>query len=1346
MEMNELIDRSSDEKEITTTIASSATSVTGEDLTLSDQKPISNNNNNNNNNNTENHSMNSRVNKQFNRLPENLRLNGRTPSGKPRLFVCQVCTRAFARQEHLTRHERSHTKEKPYCCGICNRKFSRRDLLLRHAHKIHGGNYGDTIIKQNNVKENSNNRVSKGRRSGSVTAANAANAVNTANVAATMTPNLSHPSSLPPIRGRRASYSAQSGNYVAPAQNEQWHKADRVKFSTPELLPINMMDDDLSNNATKSNNFDGIGDDGNCNGNGFMESIAPLELNAPWEFNMLDSNDWIYEYNNQNVTTSGSATAAGGPTPGDSPNSSSVDPSNSSIRLGNFPQSSGELRRETIDNSYFENNKSRKLSWAINEEDGRLQVKSLFMNRNNSAPLPRPIRNVTKNIGSPSRSSISGSGALGVRDSLTGSTASATTQTTTATTAATTTTTTTAETEDDWLPMANHTDSVSSSVAPLHTIDGNSNTGALLEQFNRLEFNDNGMGDLSEFTKDVQTIFGHYIQDEQSDVYNIPHQFPLSSSNDENLTDPTMGSTNQTSTSANDNYTFYGLDYLTLSNISRASPPNNLNSEDLPSSKLFTHELRQICLHSLRYYSNHCNGVLGSDPVFISKDLILPSCSELNGYSSYFQKYFNPHTAFIHPDFFQLDLPSLMNYINEGDTNDEEDSQYLQYSNIACLPLFVATVGSIYKSGCNSRTMELYEISRRVLHVYLERRKQQQRQQSAGETPMEGVRYENRQRIWLIQSLILSITFALFADYLERMDSGMIKRQVSAICSIIKGNFLKIISIDCHEFFSSYKDLTFDNPCDYVFFESKIRCTLMVYKICQFLKIFYRVGSKLFLNEKDLDPVCIPDDESTWLNSSLLVPSKSTKKKYTVDFQKFYHSFTFNNTGMHSIPECLTTAMLYYEFNEINFSPFHVFLTRIDTKKLELNQTQLSQIDSDPNIVTAHDILNSDSITLRNCLMSMVFLTKIDVTFGSKIWNGKLRELFTSFLDPSSINILTKGSYSLLTDFLVALNFSIKNVSHFLTLNENGTAIELDKTNMSLFNCQGFYCNFLILIKFILDFECTPNFKLLCIFTELKKLANNLLIPKYSNLYPMEFAKFQDVSLTNTYLQHHPKSDASAKFSTINAHKLEKLINNVLVHAFNDASFLNMSEQPTNEFLFNNNHPTYYPYASPTTTAFNYEEIQFKSPSSPTSNDNDFLPSKSSVDLLRYQNNNSDNNANDNVGGSVNSNNDEGNLSKQGFAERYQLSDKYIVIAKCFFTHIREIYAHCHIFKKMIADFQQLEDCIDEKRRKSNMFKMSREDGSNATMAKNASSNSTVTMTKNHSSGDLINKFLQTQV
>ena len=58
---------------------------------------------------------------------------------KPRPHVCTICTRPFARLEHLKRHERSHTKEKPFTCGECSRSFARRDLLLRHQQKLHTG-------------------------------------------------------------------------------------------------------------------------------------------------------------------------------------------------------------------------------------------------------------------------------------------------------------------------------------------------------------------------------------------------------------------------------------------------------------------------------------------------------------------------------------------------------------------------------------------------------------------------------------------------------------------------------------------------------------------------------------------------------------------------------------------------------------------------------------------------------------------------------------------------------------------------------------------------------------------------------------------------------------------------------------------------------------------------------------------------------------------------------------------------------------------------------------------------------------------------------------------------------
>lgn len=54
-----------------------------------------------------------------------------------RSHICGTCSRSFARLEHLKRHVRSHTKEKPFECPQCTRCFARRDLLLRHQQRLH---------------------------------------------------------------------------------------------------------------------------------------------------------------------------------------------------------------------------------------------------------------------------------------------------------------------------------------------------------------------------------------------------------------------------------------------------------------------------------------------------------------------------------------------------------------------------------------------------------------------------------------------------------------------------------------------------------------------------------------------------------------------------------------------------------------------------------------------------------------------------------------------------------------------------------------------------------------------------------------------------------------------------------------------------------------------------------------------------------------------------------------------------------------------------------------------------------------------------------------------------------
>ncbi|KAL7940893.1 fungal-specific transcription factor domain-containing protein [Trichoderma barbatum] len=58
-------------------------------------------------------------------------------SRQRRGWKCTQCDQAFKKREHMVRHIRSHTKERPFACDICSKTYERRDSLIRHA-RTHG--------------------------------------------------------------------------------------------------------------------------------------------------------------------------------------------------------------------------------------------------------------------------------------------------------------------------------------------------------------------------------------------------------------------------------------------------------------------------------------------------------------------------------------------------------------------------------------------------------------------------------------------------------------------------------------------------------------------------------------------------------------------------------------------------------------------------------------------------------------------------------------------------------------------------------------------------------------------------------------------------------------------------------------------------------------------------------------------------------------------------------------------------------------------------------------------------------------------------------------------------------
>lgn len=145
---------------------------------------------------------------------------------------------------------------------------------------------------------------------------------------------------------------------------------------------------------------------------------------------------------------------------------------------------------------------------------------------------------------------------------------------------------------------------------------------------------------LCSMTKDVQAIFSQYLKGEGSN----------------RSLDDFLSKSNKKENADSGAYTFYGLDCLTLSKISRALPMSAVDNEQplhSPESTLFNEPIRNMCIKVLNYYNkfNHdsSGAPMDSNSNSLSKELLMPTTTELNEYLDLFKKNFLPHFPIIHP-------------------------------------------------------------------------------------------------------------------------------------------------------------------------------------------------------------------------------------------------------------------------------------------------------------------------------------------------------------------------------------------------------------------------------------------------------------------------------------------------------------------------------------------------------------------------------------------------------------------------------------------------------------------------------------------------------------------------
>lgn len=950
-------------------------------------------------------------------VPDHMTCNGTTPSGRPRLFACEVCKRAFARSEHLKRHERSHTKEKPFVCGVCQRRFSRRDLLLRHAQKLHAG-CDDAIkrMRKRSKRAKKNDGEDEGDSAGVASSQGDSKRKkpnseqqlpSTGNLLAgdfnfffatnndihgtqygTQYSSMMNFDVVP--RVRHSSFSAASGNNYANASVGQ---QNAVEFATPQLAPVDLM---LNNQVNASSANDSNNQSQNFAQNSCMDTnshlMNSLGLNNQWldplpSLQNLPSLQFINNFSlNDSSTGTGALSSAISSTTNTNKKASTsaanpqetlkASKSASSAKSVSLSSSNPQKKKPSDSNDVF--------GYSFYDDD---YVLGSQMEDFHSIKLSYPK-----------------------------------------------------------LPST-YLQETASSPSTVHNAQSSHNTN----------------------TNDYILLSDLEVPNQAEKILSVGYSFYE----------------NNDSTAGNSN----GLGWRNPSpSVSDSPPVKETQTQPLVSRSLPSMSLTDLFTNST---IDRINKVMKRYPFAGLPQPQLPTVEYLNHYVDNFRELFLSHYPFIHRNL--LNEESMYKHTLNPETPKD-------YAPTICLPLLIATIGALYTNQ-KQHAADLYEYSRRCIHVYLDSRKKNDEAEK---------NTTHNSPLWLVQSLVLSVLYGLFGEY-DESDLSIILRQVNALCTLVKVSRFNLCQFN-HENIEINEEY-FE---DYITYQSKVRTVYMIFNISSMLSCLYNVDRFIGYKEIKCD---LPDLESYWNCSNLREFKKvciECNLNYSLNSEKILNDMVFNNQINYKVSEfgsiIIMNILLQYFFTNrdnalsnysIGISPDHMNASNLVKNYLWEDM-----------VTDVYSQMNMESVVLRNVAVirsMMIDLSPMKEALWSRSWD-KVSSEFLS-LSPKT------------DDLIDACDYSVRTLS-MMFINDVESSNFKKCVSLSL---QWLFFNFFYIAKFLHKFE-RLILKQVLTGGHIKPHEARLM-PKFFSIY-LKIAKFLadlEQLLTRNFEYHDPTSQLALK-------------------------------------------------------------------------------------------------------------------------------------------------------------------------------------------------------------------------